>query len=720
MTSEMKKTTGGVTLPAETGQEKVVVELMEKWGADTIRDSDGTELSQELVDLGENIYSTVCVVRADQEWSKAHMDELPRKFLMSNRITASSTTVEIPLMERYFDRKYKVDIESDPKKYWEVIDRSSGEVIDIANWEFIAETGVVKVSSITPYHVYTVNFMVVQVWDSTSMYNHMTNNWTSDPIVSVDPYYPATYQHTMDYFDKWLKEHPNTTVVRLTTLAYHFNIDSGPEGVTVFRDWQGYTDTITPPALDDFEKEYGYKFRAEFMVDEGYYNLTDRVPCKEYLDWMEFIHKFVVRFGKDLCGRAHADGRRTAAFWGDHGAGMEPYSPDYQKIGIDVNIGACGDGVSLRRVADAPGTQETEVRFYPYFFPDVFRPGGDPLGESTRNWIMIRRAMLRNPVDRVGYGGYLSLAIQFPEFVDHVADLCDQFRQIRDYSREGKSRKAPVKVAVLTAWGALRSWSNSKGVGFKFMERGISSNMLECLAGLPVEVSFISFDDIAKDGIPSDLDVIINEGEPNSAWSGGRHWARIDVVTSIREWINNGGGFIGVGGPTAYEFQGRMFQLSDVMGVQLETGESLASPGIAFEVAEGHFIMEDTAKVEMEKGRTNIAVVEQGTDVLQAHKLHVQLAARSAGKGRSVFINELPYSLENSRMFLRALLWSAGKESELKKAFSSNVFTDCAMFEKQGVMAVTNNSDHPQTTTLYDINGKSQEIALEPLEMKWV
>jgi len=720
MSIENNKSTGGVTLPAETGQEKTVVELMGKWGADTIRDSDGTELSQELVELGENIYSTVCVVRADQEWPKTHPNELPRKFLMSNRITASSTTVEIPLMERYFDRKYKIDAESDPKKYWEVIDRSTGDVVDVADWEFVETKGSVKVSNVTPYHVYTVNFMVLQIWDSTSMYNHMTNNWTTEPIVSVDPYYPATYQHMMDYFDNWLVTHPNTTVVRLTTLAYHFAIDSGPGGSTVFRDWQGYTDTITPLALDDFEKEYGYKFRSEYMVDEGYYNLTDRVPSKEYLDWMEFIHKFVVRFGKDLADRAHADGRRTATFWGDHWAGMEPYSPEYQKIGIDVNIGACGDGVSLRRVADAPGNQETEVRFYPYFFPDVFRAGGDPLGESVCNWIMIRRAMLRNPVDRVGYGGYLSLAVKFPEFVEHVADLCNQFRQIRDHSREGKSRKAPVKVAVLTAWGALRSWSNSKGVGFKFMERGISSNMLECLAGLPIEVSFISFDDIDQGGIPAGLDVIINEGEPNSAWSGGRHWARTDVVTKIREWIHNGGGFIGIGGPSAYEFQGRMFQLSDVMGVQLETGESLASPGIPFEVSEGHFIMEDTPEAEMEIKRTNIAVVEAGTVVLQGYKLHVQLAVRRSGAGRSVFINELPYSLENSRMFLRSLLWSAGKEAELKKIFSSNLLTDCAYFEKQGVMAVTNNSHKAQTTTLYDIDGVGTELTLEPLELCWL
>ena len=29
------------------------------------------------------------------------------------------------------------------------------------------------------------------------MYNHLTNHWTCDPIVSVDPYHPECYAHLM-------------------------------------------------------------------------------------------------------------------------------------------------------------------------------------------------------------------------------------------------------------------------------------------------------------------------------------------------------------------------------------------------------------------------------------------------------------------------------------------------------------------------------------------
>ena len=41
----------------------------------------------------------------------------------------------------------------------------------------------------------------------------------------------------------------------------------------------------------------------------------------------------------------------------------------------------------------------------------------------------------------------------------------------------------------------------------------------EALSGLPVDVKFISFEDV-KNGILKDVDVVINAGRAGSAWSG--------------------------------------------------------------------------------------------------------------------------------------------------------------------------------------------------------
>ena len=40
---------GGFTMPGEAGYEQLTLELAKKWGADVIRDSDGTKLSDEIV-----------------------------------------------------------------------------------------------------------------------------------------------------------------------------------------------------------------------------------------------------------------------------------------------------------------------------------------------------------------------------------------------------------------------------------------------------------------------------------------------------------------------------------------------------------------------------------------------------------------------------------------------------------------------------------------------
>jgi 1,3-beta-galactosyl-N-acetylhexosamine phosphorylase len=727
MHSNKQRNGGLVTLPAEADQEKVVLELTQKWGADAIRDSDGTRLSPELLQLGYEIYSTICLVRADQDWARQHRDKLPQKFLMSMPVTATAETVEIDLLESYFAEKYEIDKNHDPKKWWEVIDRTSGQVVEICDWEFAGDAGKVIINNAKKLHVYTVNFLVYQIWDSTSMYNHLVNKWTCEHIVSVEPYHPQVRQHLMEYFDRWLEEHPHTDVVRLTTLAYHFVLDSDRYGQDKYRDWLGYVDTISPAALEDFARQKGYRLRSEDFVDEGYYNATYRVPSERYLDWMDFIHHFVVDFGKDLVERIHKAGKKAAIFWGDHWIGVEPYSPLFQEMKVDINIGACEDGVALRRLADSPGPQLKEIRLYPYFFPDVFRPGGNPLAESISNWVKIRRALLRKPVDRIGYGGYLSLAAKFPDFVQHVTELCSEFRTILAHAQKTLPYTAPIKVAVLSCWGKLRSWLNNIGREEKFHVKRpdvteiAGSNLLECLAGLCVDIEFISFRDILEKGIPDDVNVIINDGQPGSAWSGGRYWANEKIVTTIREWIYRGGGFIGVCGPSAYQQQGRFFQLADVMGVDKEIGNSCLVAPIKYQLLQKHFITDDA--FESLNFGTETSWVYTWNEKVQvladAPNRHVLVAASTFGNGRSLYLAQLPYSLQNSRLLHRALFWVSRNEDQLKKWFSLNLNTDCAAYPEPGFFVVVNNVPIQQQSVIYDEKGLGREVLLESYESKW-
>ena len=127
-TSEKKsdKTTGSFTLPGEAGYEKLTLTLAEKWGADTIRDSDGTQLSPEIVAAGYDIYSTVCLVRSVQPWARKNLEKLQQNFLMSFPLVAERPTLTIDLLKGFFREQFVVNFSDDPKKWWQVIDRTTG------------------------------------------------------------------------------------------------------------------------------------------------------------------------------------------------------------------------------------------------------------------------------------------------------------------------------------------------------------------------------------------------------------------------------------------------------------------------------------------------------------------------------------------------------------------------------------------------------------------
>ena len=47
------------------------------------------------------------------------------------------------------------------------------------------------------------------------------------------------------------------------------------------------------------------------------------------------------------------------------------------------------------------------------------------------------------------------------------------------------------------------------------------------------------------------------------------------ILTAVRKFVYNGGGFIGVGEPAAHQWQGKFFQLDDILGVEEERGFNL-------------------------------------------------------------------------------------------------------------------------------------------------
>ena len=211
---------GRFTLPGEAGMENEIKKLVDLWGIDAIRDSDGTQLSSELIDMGLQVYSTICLVRLDNEYAKANQDKLQQIFLTSERYIAVKDSLEINIMEKLFDQQFRPNSDADIKKYWQVMDRTTGETH--FNWSY--KDGIVTVNNPKLYHEYSVDFLAYQLWEPVSMYNHLTNNWTEEHRMPIDVRYSEVQAHILTVLEQWLKDHPKTDVVRFTTFFYCFDL----------------------------------------------------------------------------------------------------------------------------------------------------------------------------------------------------------------------------------------------------------------------------------------------------------------------------------------------------------------------------------------------------------------------------------------------------------------------------------------------------------------
>ena len=218
------------------------------------------------------------------------------------------------------------------------------------------------------------------------------------------------------WLKKWCEEHPSTTVVRFTSMFYNFVWIWGADerDRSLFSDWGSYDFTVSPEALEAFEAEYGYALTSEDFINQGKLHVTHMPAGKKQLDYMEFTNRFVVEYGRKLIELVHEYGKKAYVFYDDSWIGVEPYSGLFEQFGFDGLIKCVFNGYEARLCAGVK-VDTHELRLHPYLFPvglggaPTFMEGGDPAAEAKMYWNRIRRALLREPVDRIGLGGYLHL-----------------------------------------------------------------------------------------------------------------------------------------------------------------------------------------------------------------------------------------------------------------------------------------------------------------------
>lgn len=697
--------TGGFTLPGESGHEELTLRLAKQWGADVIRDSDGTKLSDEILNAGYGIYSTICIIREHNAFARQHPECLQQTFLSTEPATAAGGPLTVELLAGFFPEQFQINDGEAAMRYWQVWDRTAGALLPAGRWSYA--DGLVTVHDPAPFHSYTVSFLAWRVWEEISMYNHVTNSWDKEHLIPIDPRLPAAQEYLYNWLDAWCREHPATTVVRFTSMFYNFVWIWGSDerNRNLFTDWGSYDFTVSEKALADFEAEYGYPLTAEDFINRGSFQVTHMPPTARKRDYMEFTQKFVAEFGGRLVRLVQSYGKKAYVFYDDSWVGVEPYGKHFPEFGFDGIIKCVFSGYEVRLCAGVPaGTHE--LRLHPYLFPvglggaPTFMEGGDPTRDARQYWVNVRRALLRARIDRIGLGGYLHLVEDFPDFTDCIAEVADEFRTLRTLHENGGPCAPLLSVAVLHSWGALRPWTLSGHFHETYMHDLIHIN--EALAGLPVDVKFVDFEAVKNGGLEG-MDVVVNAGRAGTAWSGGEAWADPELASALTAWAHRGGVLLGVGEPGAWPGGWGNFRMREVLGVDRDTGARVCHGRWRFEVEAVPGLLPEGCGVKgldglyLTDGRAQVLAYDKdtGLPVITAHRF---------GKGRGVYLSSFQYNASNTRMLLNLMLWACGKGLE-QLWLTDNPAAECAWYPADRRLVVINNTDRPQETAVATDSG---------------
>jgi beta-D-galactosyl-(1->4)-L-rhamnose phosphorylase len=322
-------------------------------------------------------------------------------------------------------------------------------------------------------------------------------------------------------------------------------------------------------------------------------------------------------------------------------------------------------------------------------------------------WVSVRRALLRKKIERSGLGGYLSLTKDFPDFISTMDKILKEFDTISALHDTGAPELImKQRIGVLHAWGKLRTWTLSGH--FHETDKHLLIHVLEALSGLPLDVSFLSFEELTEKNL-KDYDIIINAGEAGSAWSGGDYWKDEQIVATLTKWVYEGGILVGIGEPSAVHGYNTYLRMSHVFGVDIDNGERACHGRLEQEKktkgVRNRILIPGSDKYDVVLTDTNAQVLAEGKC------LNIVLNKFGAGKG---VYTCCPTTVPSAIHFLKTLMFVT---TGTKKAdgLTSNVLIECAVFPNK-IVFVNNCPDTEKFTCTW--NGKMFGGDLSGYEMK--
>lgn len=267
----------------------------------------------------------------------------------------------------------------------------------------------------------------------------------------------------------------------------------------------------------------------------------------------------------------------------------------------------------------------------------------------------------------------------------------------------------PCKVAVMHTWGELRAWTLSGH--FHETDKHNLIHINEALSGLPVDVKFVSFEDV-ENGALEGVDVVINAGRAGDAWSGGDAWKSEKLLAAVTKFVYEGGSFIGVGEPSAVAGYDTYFRLANVLGIDEDTGARVChgrwqAEQTVLPVAVDETVLQPNPHLYLTDGKARVLAQKDGVPVMTVNDF---------GKGKAVYMSSFRVGANSTRMLLELLAYLSGAE---KNYLSDNALVECAYYPADKTLVALNNSEEAVMASIQLPEGKI-DVELQPMETRMI
>jgi len=615
-----------------------------------------------------------------------HPEERQYGYWTNDPVKATQDTLKMEIESPSW-RDERISVYYPIEKHWMVLDVTAGKPVPADRWEYDPKTKTVTISRATVGHLYRVYYMV----ETGGIGDPLYEPFAEASLKALDEFV-SQYDGILDTY--WFDE---------LAFAYPGPV---PQGVW---DWESYTLTARPERQREFTAETGIAFDPRWMAAPP--KRIDVPPAREYLRWMEWIQAKVKRWMKRATDIVHKHKMRAWLYWGDCHVGIEPYNGSLSAGGVDEFDRPSADGCTIRALVDVPEKIFRRFRVDWLFWYSFTRENFPQLFFS--HWKGAKRGMLMKPINGIYWmtfyralsNGDKAIA---EDSVETIAEINDEFRYIAENLADVPAFTHDINLYVLNCWGKTYSW------------RPWRSPYLISISDITVRVRFISFEDVEKGGIPDDADIILNYGHAGSAWSGGYFWESEAVGKAVRDFIKNGGGFIGIQAPSYCEKPQPRWVLGDLFGLTAEgtahyEPASLPQSVLAGDAIEGgdvptamfrtkagarHWMARNCpAAVEGITDAVTVSVAADDVQILYAtvkseNTLVPAVTARKAGDGRVVYFSGYSADYSFYRLLRRAIFWTAHRE-DAADALCVDGAEDVFIYAypARGIIAVLNNGD---------------------------